>query len=144
MLRSVTLGLAMSVLAVACALVEPPATARTLTVRVEVRNASTDLVELVVRTDTGELPGAVQPASVAPGPSADVLLSVPTDRAWTLDVEPLGWGIESWAIEALLDQGCEVVLDLWANGGRNLVCPLAAVSRPFATDCPAHNRHLDP
>ena len=121
-LRSVTLGLAMSVLAIACALVEAPATAGTVTVQVEVRNASIDLVELVVRTDTGQLPGAVQPASVAPGRSADVLLSVPTNRAWTLDVEPLWWGIESWAIEALLDQGCKVVLDLWANDGRNLAC----------------------
>jgi hypothetical protein len=122
MLRSITLGLAMSVLATACALVETPPTAGTVRLQVEVRNASTVLVELVVSTDTGELPGSVQPASVAPGPSADVVLSVPTDHAWTLDVEPIGWGIESWAIEALLDQGCEVVLDLWANNGRNLAC----------------------
>lgn len=122
MLRSVTLGLAMSVLAIACALVETAPTARTVRLQVEVRNASTELVELVVRTDTSELPGAVQPASVAPGPSADVLLSVPTDQAWTLIVEPFAWSIESWAFEALLDQGCGVVLDLWANNGRNLAC----------------------
>jgi hypothetical protein len=121
-LRSVTLGLAMSVLSAACALVEPPVTAGTATVQVEVRNASRDLVELVVNTDTGERPGAVQPASVAPGSSTDVFLSIPSDQAWTLDVEPFGWSIESWAFEALLDQGCEIVLKLWADSGRNLAC----------------------
>jgi hypothetical protein len=121
-LRSVTLGLALFVLATACALVEPPPTAGTVRLQVEVRNASTDLVELVVRTDAGELPGAVQPASVAPGSSADVFISVPIDRAWTLNVEPAGWSVESWAIQALLDQDCEIVLNLWADDGRNLAC----------------------
>ena len=130
MLRSVTLSLAMSVLVAACALVElPPLPSGTVTFQVEVRNASRDLVELVVETEAGEPDGSVQPASVAPGSSADVTLSVPIDETWTLSVggwkrdgDRFGSTIEGWAIEALLDQSCDVVIDLWENNGRNVSC----------------------
>ena len=87
---AVTLGLAFSVLTVACALVEPPPLpSGTVTFQVEVRNASRDRVELVVETDTGALDGSVRPASVAPGSSAGVTLSVPIDQTWELSVG--GW-----------------------------------------------------
>ena len=65
MLRSVTLSVALSVLAAGCALDSPPA--GSVLFRVQIRNASMDRVELAVGSDTGDIPGAVQPASVAPG-----------------------------------------------------------------------------
>ena len=129
MLRSVTLGLVLSVLAAACALVEPPPPPGTVMFQVEVRNASRDRYELEVSTDAGVLPGAVQPASVAPGSSAAVTLSVPIDQTWELfasgwnsDGDRFGSTIAGWAVEALRDQNCNVVIDLWENKGRNVTC----------------------
>ena len=69
MLRSVTLGVALSILAAACALVEAPVPAGTFVLSGEVRNMRAVPVELEVRTPTGALPGAVQPASLPAGPS---------------------------------------------------------------------------
>ena len=128
MLRSVTLGVALSILFAACALVEPPPQADTNMFHAEVRNQSRDLLELMVETDR-PLPGAAQPASVAPGTIADVTFNVPIDEEWSLfitgvdrDGDPYGSSIEGWAFDALLDQGCHVVVDLWENNGRNVAC----------------------
>ena len=53
MLRPVILGLVLSVLAVACALVEPPAPPGTFVVQGVVRNLRAEPVKLEVRTPTG-------------------------------------------------------------------------------------------
>ena len=129
MLRSVTLGLALFLLAAGCALIEPPPPPGTVKFQVEVRNASRDRYELVVETDGRAVDGSVQPASVAPGSSASVTLSVPIDQTWELfaggwnsDGDRFGSTIEGWAVEALLDQNCNVVIDLWEDNGRNVAC----------------------
>ena len=97
MLRSVTLGLVLSVLAAACALVEPPREARTIQVRTD------GPVELTVTTPTGGLPGAVQPASLQTGSTTTVTLYVPAGGNWAITVngvpDVLGSTVEEWARE---------------------------------------------
>ena len=89
MLRSVTLGLVLSVLAAACALFEPPVPPGIYPMEAEVRNDSAHPVEFsVVRTVGGvfkEIEGAVQPASIPAGPSTtNVTFYLPTDRQWVI------------------------------------------------------------
>jgi hypothetical protein len=64
-LRSVTVSVALSILAAACALVEqpmPPVPAGTIPLQVQVHNMRREPVELTARTPDGDLSGAVQPA----------------------------------------------------------------------------------
>ena len=64
MLRAVALGVALSVLAVACALVEPPAQADTFMIQGQARNLRLYPVPITVLIPDGDLPGAVQPPSL--------------------------------------------------------------------------------
>ena len=84
MLRSVTLGLALSLLAAACALVEPPVPAGTRPVQGEVRNMRAHAVELVVRMPAGEMRGAVQPALLPARSTTDVTFYIPITGDWTI------------------------------------------------------------
>ena len=98
MLRSVTLGVVLSVLASACALVEQPVPVGTYPMEAEVRNNTAQPVEFsVVRAVGGALPGgseiagAVQPESVPPGPSTTtVIFYLPTDGEWLINIPGYG------------------------------------------------------
>ena len=122
MLRSVTLSLAMSVLAVACALVEPPPPPGTRSFQIEVRNATTNTVELMVATPAGVLEGGAQPAALPAGPSTSkVSLYVPITGAWGLTVN----GAEMITVDRphdLLGRGCTVTIELDADGGYGVGC----------------------
>ena len=95
MLRSVTLGVALSILAAACALVEPPVPAGTRPFQAQVRNPRPVPAELTITTPAGVLPGAVQwPASVPAFSEAIVTFHVPIRGEWAFAVngdDQLGW-----------------------------------------------------
>ena len=85
--RSVTFGLVLTVLASACALVEPPVEAGTFVVLGEVRNMTPHPVEFEARTPAGVTPGAVQPASLPAGPStSNVTYQLPLAGEWRVAV----------------------------------------------------------
>ena len=86
MLRSVTLGVALSVLVPACALVEPPPPAGTRPFQAQVRNPHPDPAELTITTPAGVLPGAVQPASVPAFSETIVTFDVPIRGEWAFAV----------------------------------------------------------
>ena len=122
MLRSVTLSVAMVVLAAACALVEPPVPPGTFEVQGEVQNMRPGPVELEVRTPAGVLPGAVQPASVAAGPStAKVTYHLPITGEWWIAVngDPF---IASGDFGAEIRQGCTLGIELSADGSSTHGC----------------------
>jgi len=115
-LRSVTLGLAFSLLAGACALVEAPVPAGTFNVSGEIRNLRPRRVELEVRTPAGVLPGAVQPASLPAGPStANVMYHLPITGEWWIAVngDPF---VASGDFGAEIRQGCTLGIELGADG----------------------------
>jgi hypothetical protein len=126
MLRSVTLGLALSFLAAACALVEPPAPAGTFTVPGAVRNLRAQPAALEVRTPAGVLPGAVQPASVPGGPSqVNVLFHLPIAGEWWIAVNGDAF-IASADFGDGIRQGCTIGIELNADGSSSHGC----VDRP--------------
>ena len=86
MLRSVTLGIAMSVLAAACALVEPPPPPGTAMTVAQVTNSDPFEVELAVTTPSGVLPGAVQPSRLPARGTDDVTFYLPIAGEWTITV----------------------------------------------------------
>ena len=115
-LRSVTLSVALSVLAAACALVEPPVPAGTFMVPGEVRNLRAAPVTLEVRTPAGVLPGAVQPASVPPGPStAHVTYHLPIAGGWSIAVNGDAF-ISSTDFGPDIREGCTLGIELSADG----------------------------
>lgn len=130
MLRSVTLGVALSILTAACALIEPPVPAGTYPMEAEVRNNSPRPVEFtVVRAVGGALPGAnaiagaVQPASVPAGPSSSkVIFYLPIDGQWLIRIPD--WGeIEGKDFGSFRAQQCgPLVINLDANGGWGWGC----------------------
>ena len=83
-LRTITLGVALSLLAVACALVEQPVPPGTTPFRVEVQN-DRGPVELSVTTPAGTISGAVQPASLPAG-STSVTIYLPRTGEWAIAV----------------------------------------------------------
>ena len=124
MLRSVTLGLALSVLAAACALVEPPVPAGTFMLQGEVRNLRPGPVQLEVRTPAGVLPGAVQPASLPAGPTpANVMYHLPITGDWWIAVngDPF---ISSRDFGSEIRQGCTLGIELSADGSSSHGCNL--------------------
>ena len=85
MLRSVTLGVALSVLATACAVVEQPVPVETVTFQAQVRNASRRPLELTVTTPAGVLAGAVQPALLPAGSTTNVTFYVPAGLDYAIN-----------------------------------------------------------
>jgi hypothetical protein len=125
MLRSVTVSVAMSVMATACALVERPVPAGTFVVQGEVRNMRPGTVELEVRTPAGVLPGAVQPASLPAGPStANVTYHLPITGEWWIAVngDPF---VASGDFGAEIRQGCTLGIELSADGSSGHGCNMA-------------------
>ena len=86
MLRSVTLGIALSILAAACALVEPPPPAGTRSFQAQVQNPHPDPAALTITTPAGVLRGAVQPASVPAFSETIVTFHVPIRGEWAFAV----------------------------------------------------------
>ena len=85
MLRSVTVGVALSVLAAACALTTQAPPANTRMIQAHVRNTTVRPVELTITTLAGVLPGAVQPLSTVPaGTTTELILYVPLGGDWAL------------------------------------------------------------
>ena len=128
MLRSVTLGVVLSVLAAACALVEPPVPAGTVTVQGEVRNERGP-VELGVTTPTGVVPDAVKPASLPADSTTQVTFFVPATGEWSItvdgspDVTVGDPGVpERWDISADIRDGCKLDIHLSADGGTGHEC----------------------
>ena len=130
MLRSVTLSVAMSVLAAGCALAEPPVPAGTYPMEADVRNSSARPVEFsVVHALGGALPGsdviagAVQPASVPAGPSSTrMIFYLPTDGQWLIRIPE--WGeIEGRDFGSFRAQQCgPLVINFDRDGGWGWGC----------------------
>lgn len=118
MLRSVALGLALSVVAAGCALVEPPPPPPgTRIVEARVRNASTDPVELKVVTSTGRvLPDGVYPPSLLAGTTTDVTFYVPIDDQWWIRV-PDGGHIGGREVAIYAGRRCVFLMEFTADQG---------------------------
>ncbi len=82
MLRSVALGLVLSVLAAACALVEEPVPPGTRPFQAQVQNTLRGPVELTIRTRDRVVFDAVQPASLPALSETIVTFHVPLDEEW--------------------------------------------------------------
>ena len=115
MLRAVALGIALFLLAAACALVEPPGPPDgTRPIQARVYNMTSDLVEITMRTPAGVLPGAVQPTSrIEPFSTTDLTLYVPLKGHWTIarnGNEMINSDVDS------LDPGCTVRISFRPTG----------------------------
>ena len=84
MLRAVGFVIAVGVLVAACALTEPLPPAGTVPVQLEVQNNAPLPAELTVRAGAGPIPGAVQPSTVPPNTSEDVVFYVPMTSNWEI------------------------------------------------------------
>jgi hypothetical protein len=116
MLRSVTLGVALSVLAAACALIEPPAPPGTTAIQVQVRNITAQPVEIFVKTPAGPLHGAAPPGSVPAWSTTDVTLHLPLGQEYALSVggfHRLGPSVDEFA-----STGCRLDFEITSDGLR--------------------------
>ena len=119
MLRSVTLGVAISVLAAACALVEPPVPPGTVTFEAEVRNASLRPARLAITTTTDSIPGVVRPDVLDPGQILKVSFQVPAGE-WSVsigDVDP----IPNDVLILLVSRECPIWIEI-SEGGVGYGC----------------------
>lgn len=115
MLQSVTIGVVLSVLAAACALVEQPPPAGTVMVQAEVRNERGP-VELTVVTPPGNvLAGAVHPASLPTGSTTDVTFHVPVGGQWWIAVNGVN-EIDGREFRKHMRVGCQIEIDLQPAG----------------------------
>ena len=79
-------------------------------------------VELEVRTLSGVLPGAVQPASLPPGPSTGtVTYHLPIAGEWSIAVNGDAF-ISSRDFGADIRQGCTLGIELSADGSSTHGC----------------------
>jgi hypothetical protein len=120
--RSVILGIALSVLTAACALVEPPPPG-TYMIQAVVRNESLRPTEFTVSLPGGRvLQGAVQPPSVPAGPSiTNMTIRLPLDGQWQIDIPE--WGeIEGRDFNGFLALKCPLVINLEADGAWGWGC----------------------
>ena len=128
MLRSVTLGLALSILAAACALFERPVPtppAGTFMLEVEVRNMSSEPVPLAVFSGAGLLPGAVQPASVPAHAVTNVTFYIPlTENGSILVDSRLSIPRTEVIRPNILREGCTLGIEVAADEGITYGCGL--------------------
>src|SRR5262245_61589486 len=112
----------MSVLLSACALIEAPPPTGSHAVEAEVVNEAARPVDLSVRLPTvggtgTVLPGAVQPATVPPGPSTTkVTFYLPLDGQWLIDIPGYGQ-IDAKDTGLFRVDGCSFNIDVGADGG---------------------------
>ena len=88
MLRAGALGVALAVLAAACALAEPPPPAGTRVVRAQVESEWPQPITPVVNTAAGAMQGAVQPATLQPRSTTMVSFYVPITGEWSITFNP--------------------------------------------------------
>ena len=119
-LRSVTLSLALSVLAAACALTEAPPPAGTRPIQSQVQNLRALPAKLTVTTPTGVLADAVQPPSLPAGSTTDVIFYIPNVGEWTIDFDghPI---VSSEDFTGTFKFGC--ALELTLSDGAEVSCP---------------------
>ena len=125
MLRSVTLGLALSVLATACALVEPPAPPGTYMVQIEVRNERPSSVPFTVYVRGQPRGDAVQPQSVPAGPSRTaVTFYLPIADDWEIAIGDTGdiGAITGQGFDPSFRRDCPLVIELPATGDWGFGC----------------------
>jgi len=115
MLRSVTLSLALPVLAAACGLVQPPPPPDTRMVQIEVRNMRGHPTALAVTTLTGPLLGAAQPALLHANSTANVTFYIPSGGDWWIKVNE-AYEIQRADLGPLLEQGCAISIELQVTG----------------------------
>jgi hypothetical protein len=126
-LRAVIPGLALSVLAAACALVEPPPPPGTRVINAEVHNLMARPAELTVRPAAGMAPGAAIPGAVQPpllpgGSTTDVTLYVPMAGRWWIFLQNSNVVIAGENIDELFDPGCTIVIEFSADESASLWC----------------------
>ena len=124
MLRSVTLGVALSVLAAACALVEqpvPPVPAGTIPLQVQVQNMRHEPAELTVRTPDGDLAGAVEPATVPADSTTDVTIYAPPGK-WSFRINGSSFDILGNDLPGVIRGGCSPLIGLEADGEYSVGC----------------------
>ena len=123
MLRAVTLGVVLSVLAAACALAEPPPPADTIGVEVKVRNERWRGVEFSVLKGLSRrtIPGAVQPPWVPARSTANVTFHVPIGQ-WWLAIDGGETRLDRSELEELFRPGCKFTLELYADGSVSSGC----------------------
>ena len=131
MLRAVTLGVALSVLAAACALTTPPPPAGTIPIHVEVHNMMARPAELAVRPQAGAipgaaLPGAVQPPSLPAGSTTDVTFWVPTAGRWWIFLQDSDVVISGEEIGELVGVGCTIFIEFSADASSQFGCAEAS------------------
>jgi hypothetical protein len=133
-LRSVTLSVAVSVLAAACALVEPPVPPGTTPIQVEVHNLSDAPVGelgVKVRQDGGTLLHAAQPPSVPEDSTATVTFHVPANDEWWIAVNGIGL-LEGRRFERFgRDEAC--LIEFSGNMDLRLRCERVAPPPPAGT-----------
>jgi len=123
-LRSVTLAMTLSVLAEACALVEPPPPAGTLMLNSEVRNMRAEPVQLEVGTPAGPLPSAVQPASLPAHTTTNVTLYIPLTDDWSIFADDVPVIVNTEVSSEILRRGCRFGIELAADGAFSYGCDL--------------------
>jgi hypothetical protein len=124
MLRSVTLSVALAVLAAACALVEPPAPpppAGTVPLQVQVQNMRREPAKLTVRTPEGDLAGAVQPATVPADSTIDVTIYAPPGT-WSFRINGSSFDILGNDLPGVIRNGCSPLIGLEADGEYSVGC----------------------
>jgi hypothetical protein len=125
MLRSVTLGVALSVLASACALTEPPPPPGTYMVQMEVRNEWPNPVPFTVVIRGQQRPDAVRPPSVPAGPSNTVVtFYLPIADVWEIGIghdAELG-GMTGQGFDPTFRRECPLVMELPRTGDWGFGC----------------------
>ena len=122
MLRAVAMSVALSILATACALAEPPPPAGTRGVEVQVRNERWQGVEFSIRKGLSRrtIPGAVQPPWVPARSTGNVTFYIPTGQWWlAIDGDST---LDRSDFEELFRPGCMFTLKLWADGSLMTGC----------------------
>lgn len=123
MLRSVALGVALSVLTAACALFTDPVPAGTVPVAARITNNTGQEMPLSVVLPTGDiLPGAIQPTGSVPAFSRmDLTVYLPVGGDWRLSIGD--WGeILKQDIARDLQRGCRIVVEANADGSGMYGC----------------------
>ena len=122
-LRSITLGVVLSVLAAACAMFSEPVPPGTVPVEARFTNNSGQEMPLSVVLRTGEvIPGAIQPTTSVPALSTvTVTLFLPITGDWRVRVGD--WGeILRQDIPEVMQGGCRIVVEANADGSGSLGC----------------------
>jgi hypothetical protein len=125
-LRAGALGVALAVIAAACALAEPPPPAGTRVVQAQVESEWPQPITPVVRTPAGVMQGAVHPATLQPRSTTMVSMYVPIAGEWSISFNP---GVEIPGID--LDRnsnrgskgGCTIpLIVIGDDGGYGQAC----------------------